>query len=55
VGTAATEIFEEGKVLLKGEYWLAHSRNPISQGSKVRVIQIDGLNLEVETESEGQQ
>ena len=55
VGTAATEIFKEGKVLLQGEYWLAHSRTPISQGSKIRVLQIDGLNLEVETESEGQQ
>ena len=55
VGTAVTEIFKEGKVLLAGEYWRAHSRTPISQGSKIRVLQIDGLNLEVETESEGQQ
>lgn len=53
VGTAATEILTEGKVLLQGEYWLAHSKIPISQGSKIRVIQIEGLNLEVKIESEG--
>ena len=33
-GTAVTEISKDGKVFLNGEYWLAHSRIPIAQGSR---------------------
>lgn len=52
IGTASTEIHKDGKVMVHGEYWAAHSRNPVSQGSKVRVVKMDGLRIEVETFSE---
>ena len=51
-GTASTEVFETGKVMVHGEYWAAHSNQAIPQGSRVRVVQLDGLNLEVESENE---
>ena len=52
VGTASAEVFENGKVMVHGEYWAAHSTQAIPRGSRVRVVQINGLNLEVESESE---
>ena len=48
IGTASTDIHESGKVMVHGEYWGAHSRNPIADGAKVRVVDLDGLKLEVE-------
>ncbi len=55
IGTASTGVFDEGEVMVHGEYWAAHSNQAIPKGSKVRVVQVDGLNLEVESESEEQQ
>ena len=55
IGTASTGVFDEGKVMVHGECWAAHSNQAIPKGSKVRVVQVDGLNLEVESESEEQQ
>jgi membrane-bound serine protease (ClpP class) len=52
VGTAATEIYKSGKVMVHGEYWGAHSRNPIEKGEKVRVVKLNGLDIEVEIVSE---
>lgn len=54
-GTASTEVHQRGKVMVHGEYWAAHSRVPIEQGTRIRVLKVDGLNLEVETASEEQQ
>ncbi len=54
LGTTATEVFETGRVMVHGEYWGARSRSPIPQGSRIRVVEVDGLKLEVETASEGQ-
>jgi membrane-bound serine protease (ClpP class) len=51
VGTEAevvTDIDNEGKVFLKGEYWKATSEKPIKKGAKVRVIKVEGLRLIVE-------
>ena len=53
-GTTSTKVFEKGKVFVHGEYWMAYSKTPIPKGSKIHVVQVDGLKLEVETESEGQ-
>ena len=47
-GTALTEIQTEGKVLIKGEYWNAISRQRIEAGKSIRVIGVRGLVLEVE-------
>lgn len=52
VGMAVTDIQKTGKILVHGEYWAAHSAAPIRKDSKVRVVGIDGLNLEVENEEE---
>ena len=48
IGTASTEVHKSGKVMVHGEYWGAHSRNPIADGAKVRVVGLEGLQLEVE-------
>ena len=52
IGTASTAIDREGKVMVHGEYWKAHSRESIPQGARVRVVRIEGLDLEVETVTE---
>ena len=43
-----SDITDEGKVFLSGEYWKATSGTPIKKGAKVRVIKVEGLNLIVE-------
>ena len=48
VGIATTDIHTDGKIFVHGEYWNASSGQPISAGSKVRVLKIDGLKVEVE-------
>ena len=45
---AVTDIANEGKVFLKGEYWKAASEKPIKKGAKVRILRVDSLNLLVE-------
>jgi membrane-bound serine protease (ClpP class) len=45
---AVTDIANEGKVFLKGEYWKATSNKPIKKGTKVKIIKVEGLNLIVE-------
>ena len=54
-GTATTGIDTHGKVMVHGEYWQAHSQSPIPPGARIRVVKMDGLDLEVETENEEQQ
>ncbi len=52
VGIAKSDIRDEGKVLVHGEYWNAFSAAPIAAGSKVRVVNVHGLKVEVEAEKE---
>jgi membrane-bound serine protease (ClpP class) len=47
-GVAKTDIHVEGKVLVHGEYWNASSDRPIPAGTRVRVIKVQGLKVEVE-------
>lgn len=47
-GSAVTDILEDGKVLMLGEYWNAISDRPIARGSRVRVVQVDRLIVKVE-------
>ena len=42
---AVTDIEEEGKVFVKGEYWRATSEKPIKKGAKVKILKVDGLTL----------
>ncbi len=48
VGVAKTDIHEEGKVMVRGEYWNAFSDRPIPTGSRVRVVKVEGLRVQVE-------
>jgi membrane-bound serine protease (ClpP class) len=47
-GVAKTDIHQEGKVLVRGEYWNAFSERPIPSGAHVRVIKVHELRIEVE-------
>ena len=47
-GTAKTDIHNNGKVLVHGEYWNASSDRPIPAGARVRVVRVQGLKIEVE-------
>ncbi len=48
VGEAKTDIHEEGSAQINGELWTVRSKNPISAGAQVRVIERRGFVLEVE-------
>ena len=47
-GTAVTDIFNEGKVLILGEHWSAVSDVSVAKGSKVRVIRVEHLKVKIE-------
>lgn len=48
LGKAGSDIDQEGKVFVHGEYWDARSEKPILKGAKVRVTKADGMLLTVE-------
>jgi len=52
VGVAVSDVQPEGKVLVHGEYWNASSADPIAAGSRVRVINVHGLKVQVEADKE---
>jgi membrane-bound serine protease (ClpP class) len=52
LGVAITDIHNNGKVLVHGEYWNASSQKPIPVNSKVRVLKVHGLGIEVDAVSE---
>jgi len=47
-GWAVTDISAGGRVLIRGEYWSASSDRPIEKGARIRVLQVDNLNVRVE-------
>lgn len=55
MGQADTDIDPEGRALIRGALWRARTNRatPIKAGESVRVVEIDGLVLEVEPESGG--
>ena len=52
LGTADTDLDPVGKVLVHGELWKARAAGRIPQGSRVRVREVDGLTLLVESAPE---
>ena len=52
IGDAQSDISPEGKVFIHGEIWNARSSNPINRGDRVRVVDVDGMTLVVESEAE---
>lgn len=55
LGEAAVDISPDGVVLLRGARWRARTNRatPITAGQPIRVIEVDGLVLEVEPEDGG--
>jgi membrane-bound serine protease (ClpP class) len=47
-GTASTDIFQDGKVFVHGEYWNARSAAMIEKGNTVRIVGVKGMLVEVE-------
>jgi len=52
LGVARTDLDPEGKVLVHGELWEARARQKVLAGTRVRVLEIEGLILLVEPVSE---
>jgi len=52
IGSARTDIAEDGRVFIHGELWNASASTPIAAGSKVRISAVDGLRLTVEPAEE---
>ena len=46
-GVAETGMTPDGKVFVRGEYWDAWSDEPIDAGSRVKVLEVDGMRLKV--------
>ena len=47
IGVAKTDVGKSGSVFVHGEHWNAFSRDAIPEGSRVEVVAIDGLTIEV--------
>ena len=48
IGMVKEAIMPEGKVFVHGELWKATSKDPIDTGTRVRVLKVVNLVLEVE-------
>jgi len=49
VGVAQADLDPAGKILVRGEIWEARAAQRIPQGARVRVREIKGLTLVVES------
>jgi membrane-bound serine protease (ClpP class) len=47
-GVTVTEVFAQGKVQIRGEYWNAVSEQKIERGKHIRVKSVEGLILNIE-------
>ena len=47
-GVASTDLAPAGQIFVHGEIWSAKSLRPVQQGAKVRVLQVNGMELLVE-------
>jgi membrane-bound serine protease (ClpP class) len=47
-GVAKTDIYSDGRVFVRGEYWNASADHLIPAGSRVRVVKVEGLKVQVE-------
>jgi membrane-bound serine protease (ClpP class) len=50
IGEARTDIAEQGRVFVHGEYWNARSDSPIPNGARIRVVRVDGMLLTVQSD-----
>jgi len=49
LGLAETDLSPAGSVFVHGEYWDGVSDSAIAAGSRIRVVEVDGLKLKVES------
>ena len=47
IGEARTELKPEGMVFVRGELWKAKALQPVAKGSKVEVLKVEDMVLEV--------
>lgn len=47
-GTVSIDLNPNGKILVHGEIWTAHSPQPVLRGSRVKVTAVNGMELTVE-------
>lgn len=47
IGVAKSDVFDTGSVFVHGEHWNARSDEPISIGSQVEVVAVNGMTLKV--------
>lgn len=52
IGIADSDIFQSGRVKVRGEYWTARSASPIAAGKAVTIVAIENLTLKVEEAKE---
>ena len=48
VGVVKKAIQPDGKVMVRGELWYATAKEPIAEGTRIRVLNLENLVLEVE-------
>jgi len=54
-GTVTRSLVPEGMVFVRGEIWAARSTgDPIEEGVRVKVVEVDGLRLIVERDPDPQ-
>jgi len=47
IGTALTDVQQEGCIKIHGEIWNAHCEEKINKGESVRVLGVEGLVLKI--------
>jgi len=52
IGKAYTDLDPEGRVFIHGEYWDAVADRKVPAGTRVRVVEVNGLQLKVEPTGE---
>ncbi|HYM09971.1 MAG TPA: nodulation protein NfeD [Bryobacterales bacterium] len=53
IGIAKTDLEPDGQVFVHGEWWNAVAVKPVRQGSKVKVLAVNGLQLKVAPSEDG--
>ncbi|HTY63750.1 MAG TPA: nodulation protein NfeD [Acidobacteriota bacterium] len=48
IGVADTDIYERGRVRIRGEYWDARASSPVPAGKSIKVLAVENLTLIVE-------
>jgi len=47
IGRAVTALAPEGTVFVRGEHWTARAEGPVTEGSKVEIVAVEGMRLRV--------